>query len=146
MPKAGFSSIEKSTQKTKEWLHEIQDELGWENENMVYIATRAVIQTLRDRLPVEEAVELADELPMVMKGMYYEGYKATGKPEKIKNREEFFQKVQEKSPRRPIKTEEATKAVFNTLERKLGKAGEIRQVRHNLPKDLQNLWESSIKR
>ncbi len=141
MPKAKFSSIEKSSQKTKEWLHEIQDELGWEDENMVYIATRAVIQTLRDRLPVEEAVELADELPMVMKGMYYEGYSASGKPQKIKNSEEFFQKVQEKSPRRPIKSEEATKAVFHTLEKKLSGGGELNQVKVNLPKDIQKLWE-----
>ncbi len=141
MPKSRFSSIDKSTQKTKEWLHEVQRELGWEDENMVYIATRSVLQTLRDRLPVEEAVELADELPMVMKGMYYEGYRASGKPEKIKNREEFFQKVHEKSPRKPLRTEEATRVVFHMLEKKLGGAGEIRQVKHNLPKDLQMLWE-----
>ncbi|WP_414468826.1 DUF2267 domain-containing protein [Methanobacterium sp. ACI-7] len=141
MPKAGFNSIDKSTQKTKEWLHEIQSDLGWEDENMVYIATRSVLQTLRDRLPVEEAVELADELPMIMKGMYYEGYKASGKPEKIKNREEFFNKVQEKSSNVQIQSEQATKAVFHTLERKLGGGGEINQVKGNLPKDIQRLWE-----
>lgn len=144
MPKSGFSSLDKSTQKTKEWLHEVQDELGWEDENMVYLAFRSVIQTLRDRLPIEEAIDLGDELPMVMKGMYYEGYSTKHKPEKIKNREEFFQKVQEKSPRTPLKTEEATKAVFHLLEKKLGGAGEIKQVRSNLPKDIQNFWKSSI--
>ncbi len=143
MSRAGFSSIEKSTHKTKEWLHEIQGELGWEDENMVYIASRAVLQTLRDRLPVVEAVELADGLPMVMKGMYYDGYKPTGKPEKIKNREEFFQKVQEKTSRRPIESEEATRAVFHILDKKLGGGGEINQVKGNLPKDLQRLWKAS---
>jgi len=146
MAKQRFTSLDKSTQKTKEWLHEIQDELGWEDENMVYIATRSVIQTLRDRLPVEEAVELGDELPMVMKGMYYEGYNASGKPEKIKNREEFFHKVQEKSPNKPLKTEEATSAVFSILEKKLSGGGEIKQVRNNMPKDIQKFWESSIKK
>jgi uncharacterized protein (DUF2267 family) len=143
MVKTAFSSIEKSTQKTKEWLHEMQDELGWEDENMVYIAFRSVIQTLRDRLPIEEAIELGDELPMVMKGIYYEGYSTRHKPDKIKNREEFFQKVQEKSSRRPIQTEEATRAVFHLLDTKLSGAGEIKQVRSNLPKDIQNLWRSS---
>lgn len=144
MVRSGFSNIDKSTQKTKEWLHEVQDELGWEDENMVYIAFRAVIQTLRDRLPVEEAIELADELPMVMKGLYYEGYTPKHKPEKIKNRTEFFQKVQQKSPRRPIQTEEATRAVFHLLENKLSGGGEINQVKGNLPKDIQDFWESSV--
>lgn len=144
MVRSGFSNIDKSTQKTKEWLHEVQDELGWEDENMVYIAFRAVIQTLRDRLPVEEAIELGDELPMVMKGLYYEGYTPKHKPDKIKNRTEFFQKVQQKSPRRPIQTEEATRAVFHLLENKLSGGGEINQVKGNLPKDIQDFWESSV--
>ena len=146
MVKQRFSSLDKSTQKTKEWLHEFQDELGWENENMTYIAFRSVIQTLRDRLPVEEAVELGDELPMVMKGMYYEGYRATGKPEKIKNREEFFEKVQEKSSKKPINTQQATSATFSLLQRKLGGGGEIKQVKDNLHKDIQKFWESSVKK
>jgi uncharacterized protein (DUF2267 family) len=143
MAKQRFTSIDKSTQKTKEWLHNIQDELGWEDENMVYIATRSVLQTLRDRLPIEEAIELGDELPMVMKGMYYEGYSTRRKPDKLKNREEFFRRVQEKSSNTPIKSEEATKAVFHQLERKLGGGGEIDQVKGNLPKDLQRLWSAS---
>jgi uncharacterized protein (DUF2267 family) len=146
MVKQRFSSLDKSTQKTKEWLHDIQGELGWEDENMVYVATRSVLQTLRDRLPVEEAVELADELPMVMKGMYYEGYRASGKPEKIKNREEFFAKVQEKSSNKPIKSEEATSAVFSTLQKKLGGGGELKQVRDNLPKDIQKFWKSTLEK
>ena len=143
MAKQKFISLDRSTQKTKEWLHEIQDELGWKNENMVYLATRSVLQTLRDRLPVEEAIEFADELPMVMKGMYYEGYSPGGKPEKLKKREEFFQKVQDRSSNKPIKSEEATKAVFHTLEKKLSGGGEIDQVKKNLPKDIQKFWEDS---
>jgi len=142
MVKSRFSSIDKSTQKTKEWLHDVQDELGWEDENDVYIAFKSVIQTLRDRLPVDEAIEFGDELPMVMKGIYYDGYSPRRKPEKIKNQTQFFEKVQEKSPRRPIKTEEATKGVFSTLQKKLSGGGELNKVKHNLPKDLQKLWES----
>jgi uncharacterized protein (DUF2267 family) len=34
-------------------------------------------------------------------------------------------------------------AVFHLLENRLGGAGEIKQVRSNLPKDIQNLWKSS---
>ncbi|MGB9937026.1 MAG: DUF2267 domain-containing protein [Methanobacterium sp.] len=141
MVKTRFRSIDKSTQKTKEWLHEFEEEVGWEDDNTAYITFRSVIQTLRDRLPVEEAVDLADELPMVMKGMYYEGYRASGKPEKIKNREDFFKKVQEKSPNKEIMAQKATKAVFSFLEKKLGSTGEINQVKGNLPKDLQQFWE-----
>ena len=140
MVKQRFVSLDKSTQKTKEWLHNIQHELGWEDENMVYIATRSVLQTLRDRLPIKEAIELGDELPMVMKGMYYEGYSTHGKPDKMKNREEFFNKVQEKSSNVPIKTEEATKAVFHILDKKLGGGGELNQVKANLPNDIQKFW------
>ena len=63
------------------------------------------------------------------------------KPEKIKDQTHFFEKVQEKSPRRPIKTEEATKGVFSTLQKKLSGGGEITKVKNNLPKDLQKLLD-----
>ncbi len=141
MVKSGFSSIDKSTQKTKEWLHDMQNELGWDDENEVYVSFKAVIQTLRDRLPIDEAIEFGDELPMVMKGIYYDGYSPRRKPEKIKNQTQFFEKVQEKSPRRDIKAEEATIGVFSILQRKLSGGGEIDKVKHSLPKDLQRLWE-----
>ena len=46
-------------QKTSEWLRDIRKELGWESDQRAYQALRAVLQTIRDRLPAIEAVPVA---------------------------------------------------------------------------------------
>lgn len=41
-------------QKTHLWLQEVQAELGWEDEAKAYLALKATLHTLRDRLTVDE--------------------------------------------------------------------------------------------
>ena len=60
-----------------------------------YKALRAVLQTLRDRLPMQEAVHFGAQLPMLLRGLYYEGWKPAQTPIKM-SREEFLQAVGEK--------------------------------------------------
>ena len=64
-------------------------ELDWENEHKAYLALRTVLHTLRDRLSVEEAVQLGAQLPMLIRGFYYEGWTLKQKPTKERHKTEF---------------------------------------------------------
>jgi uncharacterized protein (DUF2267 family) len=143
MANTGERSLDSSIQKTKEWLGDIQSVLGWPDGHDVYIATKAVLQTLRDRLPVEEAVQFGAQLPMVMRGFYYEGYDPSGKPDKIKDREEFFEKIEKRTYKRPIDPEQATKAVFSVINKKTS-GGQVEDIFVNMPEDLKGLWVASV--
>ena len=58
-------------QKTDVWLNDLMSELDWEDRpHKTYMALRTVLHALRDRLPVEEAVQLGAQLPMLIRGFY----------------------------------------------------------------------------
>ncbi|AKB78938.1 hypothetical protein MSHOH_2455 [Methanosarcina horonobensis HB-1 = JCM 15518] len=50
------------------------NELKWESKDRADQALRATLHTLRDRLTIEEIVQLAAQLPLPIKGMYYDGW------------------------------------------------------------------------
>jgi uncharacterized protein (DUF2267 family) len=78
--------------KSEEWLREIREALEWEDDHRAYTALRAVLHTLRDRLPVVQAAHLGAQLPMLLRGLYYEGWTPLDKPIKF-GREEFLLSV-----------------------------------------------------
>jgi uncharacterized protein (DUF2267 family) len=52
-------------QETHLWLREVLEELCWEDEAKAYLALKATLPALRDRLTVEEAAHLGAQLPML---------------------------------------------------------------------------------
>jgi uncharacterized protein (DUF2267 family) len=101
---------------------------------------RAVLHCLRDRLTVDEAAQLGDQLPMLVRGIYYEAWHPAGKPEKIRTREEFLARISTHLPKaRPINAEDAAHAVFQVLEKHVT-AGEIQDVVQAMPQEIRTLW------
>lgn len=145
--------FEGTLQKTYVWLHDIMKELEWEEHpQKAYLALRTVLHALRDRLTVEEAVQLGAQLPMLVRGFYYEGWTLTGKPRKERHKEDFLNHVKEAFKEDyTVRAESIARAVFKTLARHTS-PGEIDDVKHILPKALHELWptkrgrDSSIRR
>jgi uncharacterized protein (DUF2267 family) len=103
-------------------------------------------------LTLEEAVQLGAQLPMLVRGFYYEGWTLKRKPRKERHKEDFLAHIKdafkEDYTSRP---ESIARAVFKTLARHTS-PGEIDDVKHILPKALHELWptkrvrETSIRR
>ena len=69
-------------------------ELDWEDKpHKAYMALRTVLHALRDRLTVEEAIQLGAQLPMLIRGFYYEGWNLKGKPHKERHKEDFLDHI-----------------------------------------------------
>ncbi len=66
--------LDTSLQRTHGWLRDIGEELGFDNERAPYAALRATLHALRDRLPVELVAHLGAEMPMLVRGLYYDGW------------------------------------------------------------------------
>ena len=130
----------KTLEKTHIWLLDLMRELNWEDEHKAYTALRSVLHALRDRLSVAEAAHLAAQLPMLVRGCYYEGWNPSGKPVKERHKEEFLAHI--KSAFRNsegIDAEKVARAVFRVLAKHISD-GEIDDAKNILPEDLRRLW------
>ena len=126
-------------QKTGEWLRDIRQLLEWDTDQRAYLALRAVLHTLRDRLPVIEAVHLGSQLPMLVRGFYYEGWHMAGKPTKDRSVQEFASHVQAGLPPQfPVDPLTAARGVLEILWEKLD-PGEFTKVMKHLPEPLRSL-------
>jgi uncharacterized protein (DUF2267 family) len=85
--------IDRNVETTHLWLKQVAVELGEEDRQYAYRVLRAVLHTLRDRLPVEVAAKLAAQLPTLIRGIYYEDWVPSRTPLAIHNVEEFLDHV-----------------------------------------------------
>ena len=131
--------FEGTIQKTHEWLRDIKNAIGADDERAAYGALRAVLHALRDRLTVDEAVQLGAQLPMLIRGLYYEGWCPRGKPAKM-HKAEFLDAIRPQFPGPDrLHPEVLARAVLGVLCRHVT-AGEVDDVKAILPADLKELW------
>jgi uncharacterized protein (DUF2267 family) len=101
-----------------------------------------VLQKLRDRLPIELAAHLSAELPLLVRGVFYDQFQPEKQPTDC-DREEFIAEVRRwLSSVRPIDPEAATRTVFAVLSRHIPR-GQILKVQMSLPQDLRAVWQAA---
>jgi uncharacterized protein (DUF2267 family) len=127
-------------QKTDEWLHELMRELQWDDPHRAYAALRATLHALRDRLTIQEAAQLAAQLPLLIRGVWFEGWKPRDKPAAIRHIDEFYAAVERELRRDSnISVSAVVRAVFKLLANHVT-GGEITDVVRVLPNELRALW------
>ncbi|MGO9774460.1 MAG: DUF2267 domain-containing protein [Roseiarcus sp.] len=123
----------------EEWVNELAQRLGWRNREKVYSALVATLHALRDSLPAHEAIFLGDHLTVLLRGLYYEGWRLA-KYSSLKSRDSFLERVRESLHRDPgIDAEQVARVVLALLAERLP-ATELEDVRAVTPKALRALW------
>jgi uncharacterized protein (DUF2267 family) len=139
MSQTGLSAFDSTLHLTHTWLKELMDEMGWDDRQRAYHALRTVLHALRDRLTVNEVAHLGAQLPLLIRGVYYEGWHPAGKPIKH-HREAFLAHLADCFREGPAaRAEQIVRAVFALLARHVS-SGEVESVKHSLPADLRPLW------
>jgi uncharacterized protein (DUF2267 family) len=137
-----IAAFESTYQKSQEWLRDLTDIGDFADEAQAYSALRCVLQALRDRLGVDEAAHLAAQLPLLIRGIFFEGWKPSKTPATdIKTEDDFLQAVQAHNAGGAgnFNVPMAVRAVFELLDRKITN-GEIEDVKGVLPEKLRRLW------
>lgn len=142
MSSRGLEVFDKTLQTTNLWLGEIEEKGGiGPDRRVAWHALGAVLRSLRDRLPVNEAAHLGAQLPLLVRGLYYDQWSPARTPEKLRKEEEFLASVAEKlAGTRPVNPKDATTAVFHVLDHYVD-PDEIDKVKNVLPQDINRLWQ-----
>jgi uncharacterized protein (DUF2267 family) len=128
--------FEKSQEKAAEWVRDMMVCLDCDDQQQALHALRAGLHALRDRLTVEEAAQLAAQMPLFIRGLFFENWHPAGKPLRIRHPNEFLALViANYAPRSDAYADEIVQATFRVL-RKHVSEGELTDVVMSLPEPL----------
>ena len=124
---------------THTWLNDVLKMLAWRDQQRAYRALRAVLHALRDRLSLNDASHLSAQLPMLIRGFYYEGYHPSGKPLPERRKAEFLAHIKAEFSDESFEIETVARAVLQVLADHIT-PGEIDKIKKALPEDIRSLW------
>jgi uncharacterized protein (DUF2267 family) len=140
-----LATFASTLQTTNVWLSGVMDRLNWQDRQRAYHALGAVLHALRDRLGVDQAAALGAQLPLLVRGLYYEGWHPHGKPLKDRKKEDLLAHVRQAFPGVPLPDlEDVARAVFHVLAQHVT-PGAVEHVKNALPADIRALWSEEAR-
>jgi uncharacterized protein (DUF2267 family) len=139
MSSTGLDVFDKTLQTTHIWLDEIMETTGPDRQ-VAWHLLRAVLHALRDRLPIGLMAHLGAQLPLLVRGVYYDQWNVSEEHLKQRSREEFLDRVaQELKGTRPVNVVDGVRTVFQVLNHHV-EPGQVQKVRDALPEPVRELW------
>ncbi len=136
----GLGTIDHAPQVVAEWLNLLQEDLGWPDRGRAYSLLRETLHAVRDFLTVDEAADLSAQLPVLIRGIFFEGWVPSRTPAKERTLDDFLARVTTRFVNDPIaEPGVAVAAVFSLLRRQIS-PGEYHQVAWAMRKPLRDLW------
>jgi len=133
-----------TVQETNVWLKTIASELGPCDRHQAYQGARATLHALRDRLAPDPAMNFAAQLPMLLRGMFAEGWRPSQTPTPERDLDAFLARIEDALPPDfPIETESLARGVFRGLEAQMDH-DLLTKVLRQLPLPLRALWPQTL--
>jgi uncharacterized protein (DUF2267 family) len=142
MSGTSITNFAQAAQQAQQWVNELAEDLGW-TQPRAYHLLRCVLHALRDWLSPEEMTDLSSQLPVLVRGIYFENWKPLDTPVRERKKEDFIARVEDAFSGDMLNDpDEAARAVFRLLGRHISH-GEIVQVRNSMRKPLRDLWPAA---
>ncbi|RZN32518.1 DUF2267 domain-containing protein [Bradyrhizobium sp. Leo121] len=151
MSATGLEVFDRTIHLTNSWLDEIMETLPRDRQ-LASHALGAVLRTIRDRVPIELAAHLGAQLPLIVRGTYYDRFRPSDAPQNWRSAEQFLSIITaELSSTRPVSAPDAAHAVFQVLNHHAVfqvlnhyvDPGQVEKIRHALPEEVRAMWPES---
>src|ERR1700752_3252166 len=112
----GLEVFDRTLQTTNIWLDEVMEAVG-PDRRLAWHVLGAVLRTLRDRLPSPFAGHLGEQLPLLVRGVYYEHFEPGHAPLPLYTEDEFLAHVDaECGSAQPINLRRAVPIILRVLD------------------------------
>jgi uncharacterized protein (DUF2267 family) len=140
MSAKGLEVIDSTVQKTYEWINECRDRLDWNSDRDALRLLRVTLHQIRDRVPVNEAAQFSAQLPVLIRGMFFEGWQPHLVPLPDRRASDLIRAIEHHvGDVVEYRGEQDIVTVFKLLNSRIT-SGEIKDIRANLPEDIRALW------
>ena len=141
----GLDTFDKTVQESNLWLKDVRERLNTYDRHHAYSTMRALLHALRDRIGPQNAAHLGAQLPMLLRGLFYEGWDPTGKPTKERHESAFLAHIARELPRAagPGEIEQGALAVLDVLSKHIDRGAAVK-LAAILPQDLRRFWPAFI--
>ncbi len=144
MTTTGLDVFDTTLQETNHWLKLMMVELQSDDRREAYVALRATLHAVRDRVGAMNAVHLGAQLPLMLRGVFYEGWRPTETPTRERHLAQFIDHVGAELPDDIRgRAGEVARACFAVMSQCLDR-GEMKKLRGMLPHEVLNLWPDSL--
>ena len=144
MSTTGLRVFDETLHATNTWLHEITSRMGWDDREKGYRLLRLSLHAIRDRLPVVEAAHLSAQLPLLLRGVFFESWRPSQVRVQVHEVEEFLAPLRKGfASERHFDAEAAFREVVDVMRMHVS-AGEMEDVRRVMPDELKRLWATDV--
>jgi uncharacterized protein (DUF2267 family) len=141
--------LEKYAEDGNRFIHEVAEELCIDDHHQALRITKAVLHAIRDRLPVAEAVEFSQGLPLMLKAIYFDQYDLSQAEMKIRTKARFLEFVRDKDGlsapadfRNPQDVVICVQSVCAVLERWMDR-GQMEQLKELFPLEIRSVLDGA---
>jgi uncharacterized protein (DUF2267 family) len=137
----GLDVFDATVQQTNLWLKDLMARIPAVDRHYAYQLLRATLHAFRDRVGPENAVHFGAQLPMLIRGFYYEGWQPAKSQTKTRHLDDFLGAI-ELDAGRGLGSDigSKVKAVFAVIASRID-AQEIEKLRKVLPAELKPLLD-----
>ncbi|MGE3610863.1 MAG: DUF2267 domain-containing protein [Bacteriovoracaceae bacterium] len=137
---SNVKAIQKTVQEAAEWVHTLMEQCPL-NENESFVLIRATLKAIRDRITKEEAIHFGAQLPAIFRGFYYEGFSLNSRQTKDSDAGDFLTSIRfHLGGHFEIHLQNEVPKVLKLISQRISE-GEIEDVKNNLPREIQELFQ-----
>lgn len=143
MSAQGLQVIDHTVQLTHEWINELVDRLEWSSPRDALRLMRVTLTAVRDHLGHDEVAQFSAQLPLIIRGMFYEGWQPSETPIRQRDRASFVLRIEAMvGDVLEYRGPEDISTVFKLINARISR-GEVEDVRASLPTAIRGLWPAA---